>query len=64
MDHFESGIHEQPKPRNAACGSAYFRTVFDKYVWGGCLLFAWWIGAGLLHKKRVNLTTHPSSLTM
>ena len=25
------------------------------------MIFAWWIGAGLLH-KRVNLSTHPSSL--
>ena len=24
------------------------------------MLFAWWIGAGLLHKKMVNLLTHPS----
>jgi hypothetical protein len=29
---------------------------------GRGLLFAWWIGAGLLQKKRVNLSTHPSSL--
>ena len=36
--------------RNSACGSAYFRKVFDKYVWGGSLLSAWRIGAGCHHK--------------
>ena len=35
IDSAKERIHEQPQPRNAACGSAYFRTVFDKYVWGG-----------------------------
>lgn len=26
------------------------------------MIFAWWIGAGLLHKKRVNFSTHHSYL--
>lgn len=30
----------------------------------GSLLFAWWISAGLLQKKRVNLLTHPFSLSV
>lgn len=26
------------------------------------MIFAWWIGAGFLYKKMVNLSTHHSSL--
>lgn len=38
-----------------------FGGVYDKYVWGGGLQFAGWIGgAGLLYKKRECLMTLPN----